>query len=217
MNEAQKHSKRLRRIVEVLRDCGRFVTTEQRLIDAQKTLLFAADYIDTHALPSAPSAGEPVAQVTSYKELDQTAVVKLRPLLNGKSPVNIGSTLYTAPQPAAVPDGYRLVKLRQAAYRTPRGAVYGGNATIQVTPLFEVLGELPAPQPAATSDDALDAARYRWLFDDSAMQAIVDAYEARRQPESTPRTDIFEMIIGFFVTKGQVDTAIDAAMKEGKT
>lgn len=40
---------------------------------------------------------EPVAEVVSYRELDCTAVVRLKPKLNGTSPVNVGTPLYALP------------------------------------------------------------------------------------------------------------------------
>lgn len=60
--------------------------------------------------------------------------------------------------------------------------------------------------------DREDARRYRWLFDDVSMKAIVDAYEAGRAPTETPHTDVLELIIGFHVDKAQIDAIIDAAI-----
>jgi hypothetical protein len=47
--------------------------------------------------------GEAVGEVAHYNEANLSAGIKLVPLLNGKSPVDIGTKLYTHPAPA-VPD-----------------------------------------------------------------------------------------------------------------
>jgi hypothetical protein len=52
--------------------------------------------------------GEAVATVEHYNETRLTAGIKLVPLLNGKSPVDIGTKLYTHPAPA-VPGEWREV------------------------------------------------------------------------------------------------------------
>jgi hypothetical protein len=56
--------------------------------------------------------------------------------------------LIAAPQPSAgsaapaIPDGYRLVRLQQHAYETTRGAIYGGQRTEGVAPLYAIVDEV---------------------------------------------------------------------------
>lgn len=60
-----------------------------------------------------------------------------------------GAKLYAHPLPPVgqqeqIPKGYRLVKLTQQAYKTKRGAVYGGDCKDGVTPLYSVDDEVEA-------------------------------------------------------------------------
>jgi hypothetical protein len=48
----------------------------------------------------------------------------------------------TASSAERIPHGYRLVRLQQAAYKTQRGAIYGGTATDNVTPLYAIEDEI---------------------------------------------------------------------------
>jgi hypothetical protein len=47
--------------------------------------------------PPEQEAG-PVAEVTSYREIDLTATIRFFPILNGRCPFDIGAKLYTHPQ-----------------------------------------------------------------------------------------------------------------------
>lgn len=63
------------------------------------------------------------------------------------------AALASRQEPAgAVPEGFSVVKLSQCAYRTKRGAIYGGTTCdAGTTPLFEILevrDMAAAPQPA---------------------------------------------------------------------
>lgn len=63
------------------------------------------------------------------------------------------------------------------------------------------------------TDLSRDAARYRWLFDDPAVQAFKEAVETGG-PLPCTRTELLHEVLGFVTSKEAVDAAVDAAMRE---
>ena len=110
-----------------------------------------------------------------------------------------------------LPDFYIIEFELEALQRDGRRAVV--LYTKPVTNGIDVPVYTTPPQRESLTDDAKDAMRYRWLFNDVDLSAIKTAFDENKPPPSSSHSQIIEQIIGFYVNKQDVDEMIDWAIK----
>ena len=73
----------------------------------------------------------------------------------------------------------------------------------------------PQPAPAPLSDDVVkDAARYRWLFGARTPSQVTSVQETVFKP--LPQDEVLGNLQGFYMSKADVDTLVDAALAAQK-
>lgn len=87
----------------------------------------------------------------------------------------------------------------------------GRAVIVEGAPLLKHGQPLYTAQPAP-SGDAEDAARYRWLFDCRTPEQLISPNETVFNP--LRQDEIISQIQGFYMSKADVDTMVDAARKE---
>ena len=92
------------------------------------------------------------------------------------------------------------------------GGIYNAKTEAARNAVIEALSGMQAqPVPAPLSDDVVkDAGRYRWLFGARTPSQVTSVQETVFKP--LPQDEVLGHLQGFYMSKADVDAAVDAAI-----